>query len=53
MSPFQAIRKLRRRVRPKSPKPPAPVQPDAGNPEASGQILETSQVPGLAPGSGK
>jgi len=56
MSPFQAIRKLRRRIRPKSAKtakPPVAAQPEAGNPEASRQILKRSQVPGLAPGTGK
>jgi len=53
MSPIQAIRKLRRRIRPRSPKPPVAVQPETDDPEASQKILETSQVPGLAPGTGK
>ena len=53
MSPLQAIRKLRRRIGPKSAKPPVAVQPETGSPEASRQILETSRVPGLAPGTGK
>jgi len=53
MSPIQAIRKLRRRIHPKSAQPPVAVQSEAGNPGASNQILETSRVPGLAPGTGK
>jgi glycosyltransferase involved in cell wall biosynthesis len=48
MNPFQAIRKLRRRILPKSTKTPTPIQPSTDNSDASRQISKASRIPDLA-----